>query len=257
MNERGLDIGNESVTENRDLPWLQDVDGDGDGRSDVWLNSWDVEYRDVVIVDRDSTVIEAYNLTRHDLADPDNFESLKQKFIESAATTPASPWQQPIEPLDVDSNGIINPLDALLVINDLGKYPDGRLPDLGGETPSSYIDTDGDGYSGPLDALLVINQLTVINAEMAAAAPVAAPLSAAASITAAPTADETVDGDETLSENEVASETNSPAADQLRSPLTQFQISEFTALRVETASDAKMDLRDDAIDAALTKWDWL
>ena len=33
------------------MPWLQDVDGDGDGRSDVWLNSWDVEYRDVLIVD--------------------------------------------------------------------------------------------------------------------------------------------------------------------------------------------------------------
>ena len=173
MNERGLDIGNESITANRDLPWLQDVDGDGDGRSDVWLNSWDFEYRDVVIVDRDSTVIESFNLTRNDLAESDNFEILKSKFIESAATPPASPWQQSIEPLDVDSNGIITPLDALLVINELGKFPAGILPDLGGEAPLSYIDTDGDGFNGPLDALLVINQLTVINDGLAAAAPVA------------------------------------------------------------------------------------
>ncbi len=29
-----------------------------------------------------------------------------------------------------NGNGIINPLDALPVINDLGKYPNGKLPDL-------------------------------------------------------------------------------------------------------------------------------
>ena len=257
MNERGLDIGNESITEGRDLPWLQDVDSDGDGRSDVWLNSWDVEYRDVLIVDRDSTAIEAYNLTRHDLAILANFETLKQKFIEAAATSPLSPWQQPIEPLDVNNNGIINPLDALLVINDLGKYPNGLLPDLGGETPEFYIDTDGDGYSGPLDALLVINQLTVINSGMAEAAPVAAPLAAAATSTATPLANETLAGDETSSANEFTSAGERPVAASIESRMSPFQVREFTALRVGTASDVKTDLHEAAIDAALVTWDWL
>ncbi len=264
MNERGLDIGNESITANRDLPWLQDVDGDGDGRSDVWLNSWDFEYRDVVIVDRDSTVIESFNLTRNDLAESDNFEILKSKFIESAATPPASPWQQSIEPLDVDSNGIITPLDALLVINELGKFPGGILPDLGGEAPPSYIDTDGDGFNGPLDALLVINQLTVINDGLAAAAPVAAPLSApaaplsaTAAIASLPTANETLDDDGTLSENAVASETNSLVTGQLGSRLPQFQVEEFAGLRVQSVSNSEIDLRDVAVDAALAGWDWL
>ena len=69
MNERGQEFGNEVTTDGVDLPWLQDVDSDGDGRSDVWANSWPFEWRDVVIVDRDNTVIETYNLTNNNLAD--------------------------------------------------------------------------------------------------------------------------------------------------------------------------------------------
>ncbi len=49
MNERGNELGNASTTEDRQLPWLQDVDADNDGNSDTWQGTWDYEWRDVVI----------------------------------------------------------------------------------------------------------------------------------------------------------------------------------------------------------------
>lgn len=179
MNERGHEIGNASVTDGRDIPWLQDVDGDGDGQSDVWLNSWDFVYRDVVLVDNDGGYQSAFNLTQYDLADPANYQALKDRFTDIAATEPLSRWQSPIEPLDVDGNSVIGPLDALLVINELGNFPpNGALPSTG--EVHQYIDTDGDGVVAPLDALLVINQLDVIAAALADAAAPMAPLSSSA-----------------------------------------------------------------------------
>lgn len=157
---------------------MQDLDGDGDGRSDVWLNTWDYAYRDVVIVDADGGAQTAYNLTQNDLAEPEKYAEMKQQFIDVAATEPLSRWQSPIEPLDVDANSRVTPLDALAVINELGEYPpEGRLPVLG--DVHAYVDTDGDGSVGPLDALSVINQLSVIASASSQAAQAAATLSPA------------------------------------------------------------------------------
>jgi hypothetical protein len=168
-----------------------------------------------------------------------------------------TPWQQPIEPLDVDNNQIINPLDALLVIAELGKYPQGLLPDLGGEAPPSYVDADGDGYSTPLDALAVIGQLTFINADMAAAAPVAAPLSAAASLDTSPSAIETAEGDGTSPVNEVATESSSSVADDFGSGLSRFQPRAFATDRFETVGEAETtDLRGEAVDELFATWGW-
>ncbi len=268
MNERGLEAGNPAITQDRDLPWLQDVDADGDGQSDNWLNSWAVEYRDVVIVDRDSTAINAYNLTRHDLSNPDNVEVLRQKFIAAAATPPLTPWQQPIEPLDVDSNHVINPLDALVVISELGKHPEGKLPDLGGEAPPAYVDTDGDGNCTPLDALAVIGQLTFINAQMSAAAPVAAPLSASATLDTSPSASatlgtspsatETAEDEGTSLVSEVATESGSSVADDFGSGLSQLRLREFATVRfVETVGEAETpDPHGEALDAVFATWGW-
>ena len=35
MNPVGFELGNDSVSEGRDIPWLQDTDADGDGTIDV------------------------------------------------------------------------------------------------------------------------------------------------------------------------------------------------------------------------------
>ncbi len=171
MNPVGFETGNASITSGRDIPWLQDVDSDGDGTTDVWLTAWPYVYRDVVLVDENNEVQDVYNLTQHDLSEAENYGELKQKFLDVADFNPSSRWQCPIEPLDVNNSSQISPIDALLVINELGKYEGGILPQSGEVT--NFVDTNGDGAVGPLDALLVINQLNVIAAN-AAAAPMAA-----------------------------------------------------------------------------------
>ncbi len=159
------------ITDGRDLPWLVDVDANNNGQSDVWYDSWQIVYRDVVIVDRENNFVSAYNLTQHNLADPENLAFLKQSFIDVAVTEPMSDWQSPVEPLDVNGDGFVAPLDALLVINDLGVFPGGVLPGDRALQPP-YVDTSGDGIVAPADALAVINHLNFISSlEMEPQAP--------------------------------------------------------------------------------------
>lgn len=84
INAAGLETGNSLITSGRDIPWLQDVDGNHDGLSDVW-HSWGVTYRDVVIVDAENARVEAFNLTTHDLSNPDNYNTLRQRLIDVAS----------------------------------------------------------------------------------------------------------------------------------------------------------------------------
>lgn len=79
------------------------------------------------------------------------------------------PWQNPHDPLDVNDDRHIAPLDVLLVINALNSTGAGPLPippSVPGEPPP-FLDTSGDDYLTPLDALLVINFLNQA-AELAA-----------------------------------------------------------------------------------------
>ncbi len=72
-------------------------------------------------------------------------------------------WQNVSKAEDVDNNGKIFPIDALLVINELNarKYQDPVtkrfLPKTDPNLP--FLDVNGDGFSFPIDALLVINEL--------------------------------------------------------------------------------------------------
>jgi hypothetical protein len=70
------------------------------------------------------------------------------------------PWQNADQSADVDGNGTVVPLDALLLINwinsngsgvPLNLYPDPAAP--------LFLDVSGDNYVAPLDVLLVINFL--------------------------------------------------------------------------------------------------
>ncbi|KAA5542113.1 hypothetical protein FYK55_14995 [Roseiconus nitratireducens] len=72
------------------------------------------------------------------------------------------PGRNAVDPQDVDDNGIVTPLDALLVINHLAAAPPGSdgvlavdLTRLG--TP--YFDVNGDRSISPSDALSVINRM--------------------------------------------------------------------------------------------------
>ena len=67
-------------------------------------------------------------------------------------------------PLDVNADGFVSPIDVLGVVNALNSGGSGYLGGSrgGGEGEGAghlYIDTSGDGVLSPIDALLVINHL--------------------------------------------------------------------------------------------------
>ncbi len=82
-NREGAESGNKSMTAGRDIPWLQDVDSDGDGASDVWT-SWDVTFRDLVILNRENIEFGTLNLTTNTLAFPEIYNLVLQMFIDAA-----------------------------------------------------------------------------------------------------------------------------------------------------------------------------
>ena len=83
VNAFGHESGVGVATEGRVIPLLQDVDDDGNSLSDTW-DLWDVEWRDVVILDADNIPVAVYNLTDNDLADPYSYEALKNLLVETA-----------------------------------------------------------------------------------------------------------------------------------------------------------------------------
>ncbi len=79
VNEAGKEAGNSSISDGRDIPWLQDTSD-----ADVW-NAWAVTYRDVIILDQDNRVYDVFNVTTYDLSDTSSYEALKQIFIDAAS----------------------------------------------------------------------------------------------------------------------------------------------------------------------------
>jgi hypothetical protein len=97
------------------------------------------------------------------------------------STAPATPptWHNLTNPLDVNGDGVVSPLDSLIVINALNSQGPGSL----GTAPNaahSFLDVEGNNRLTSLDALVVINQLNA-QAAASAAAVVAAPSVAIAS----------------------------------------------------------------------------
>ena len=81
----------------------------------------------------------------------------------------AEEYTNPQNPLDVNADGSVSPLDALLVINELnslGAHPlDARIDGV------DYPDVNGDAFVTPLDALLVLNEMNRVSS--LAAVPIA------------------------------------------------------------------------------------
>ena len=80
------------------------------------------------------------------------------------------PWQNLLQHSDINNDGVITALDALQIINELGRgqYVDqdsGLLlaPESLDVWPGVYYDQNGDGNATALDALRVINSLARIN----------------------------------------------------------------------------------------------
>ncbi len=66
-------------------------------------------------------------------------------------------WQNLRNPLDVNSDSLVTPLDALLIINDLNLNQSHAVPQPIDRPP--FLDVNGDLWVSPLDALMVINYL--------------------------------------------------------------------------------------------------
>jgi hypothetical protein len=60
-------------------------------------------------------------------------------------------------PLDVNLDGNVSPLDAVLVINYLNSGADAGAAD--GESSGILLDVNGDNSVSPIDAVLIINEL--------------------------------------------------------------------------------------------------
>ena len=73
-------------------------------------------------------------------------------------TPPARGYQNPINPLDVNGDGSVSPLDYLTVINLLNSRG-ASTSVLGLLGPPNYFDVDGDDLVTPLDALKIVDQL--------------------------------------------------------------------------------------------------
>ncbi len=99
--------------------------------------------------------------------------------IRVAPASSSAPWQNPVNPDDVNDDGAVTPIDALTIINELNNVGEHVLPTpTAGDQPPPYYDVNGDGSVTPLDALDVINYL---NTHLAVA--VASPTLGTAAVT--------------------------------------------------------------------------
>jgi hypothetical protein len=76
--------------------------------------------------------------------------------LSSALETP--PWQNPVEPLDSNNDGVVAPIDVLIIINEINSNGSRALTGSQGAI-AVYYDTNGDGFISPGDVLVVINHL--------------------------------------------------------------------------------------------------
>lgn len=80
-----------------------------------------------------------------------------------------TPWTNSVKPLDVNNDGVITSIDALIIINMLNASGGSLLlpavaSPRGPRSMPDYVDVNGDGFVGAMDALIVINQLRRDNA---------------------------------------------------------------------------------------------
>ena len=74
------------------------------------------------------------------------------------------PWQNDLNPLFVNDDNIVSPIDALIIINQLNSGGSQALvsPLDSLVSPNVQLDTNGDNMLSPIDALLVINWLNQV-----------------------------------------------------------------------------------------------
>ena len=69
------------MSELGDLPLLQDTEA-----ANVW-DSWDVTYRDVIILNAENEQVAVFNLTTYSLSVEENYDTLRSLLISAASGT--------------------------------------------------------------------------------------------------------------------------------------------------------------------------
>jgi len=113
------------------------------------------------LLDRASEPAVTLRITATDTGAPPR--SFAAAFVLIVAARPVS-WDHAynwkLSPFDVNADGQVTPLDAVLIINELNATGPRSLPKL---TPGTlhplFLDVSADDALGPLDALLIINEL--------------------------------------------------------------------------------------------------
>lgn len=85
--------------------------------------------------------------------------ALRVELLENRQLLAIDTWQNPVQPLDVNDDAFVSPLDSLIVINAMNQRGIGDLVALFGAPGDYYYDTNGDGLLTPLDALRILNRL--------------------------------------------------------------------------------------------------
>ena len=89
-----------------------------------------------------------------------NDTSVPRTFRITVTAVAVSPWQNPLLAQDVNADGVVTPLDVLIVINTLNaEGPHALPPPVPPNVPPPYLDVNGDGYVTPLDVLVIVNYL--------------------------------------------------------------------------------------------------
>jgi hypothetical protein len=79
VNQEGHESGCEGMSELGDIPLLQDTE-----EENVW-DSWDVTYRDVLILNSENERVAVYNLTTYSLSVEENYETLRGLLTSTAS----------------------------------------------------------------------------------------------------------------------------------------------------------------------------
>jgi len=86
---------------------------------------------------------------------------LREEFLVGVTLAPP-PWQNKHWALDVNDDGLVTALDALIVINHMNRNGIGSADTPPPPGSSTFVDVNGDRFITPLDVLIIINFLNQV-----------------------------------------------------------------------------------------------
>ena len=194
---------------------------------------------------------------RHNGSDPSQSDRFTYRITDAGGATATatvtinvtlSSWQNPVEHLDVNADGFISPIDALIVINRLNAFLGQSavpLPDPPA-TPPPYYDVNGDGIITPQDVLLVINELNRLAGDGEGESdPLLAPATSRIDVSSATTA-------VTASEDTPRSDTpmvEVPLLVAVKEPTTAVEAAMADSAVDSVLDDVLDDIADDVVDS--------